>query len=62
MHKFHIHSFYLDILSAATIVLMNTLRILSATLNIIFLDSLQNLVYFGLYQHRTVSFYIHFYL
>ena len=35
MHKFHIHSLHLDILSAATIAVMNTLRILSITLNII---------------------------
>jgi hypothetical protein len=35
MHKFHIHSVNLDILSAATIATINALRMLSTTLNII---------------------------
>jgi len=39
MHKFFIRSLYLDIVSAANIALMKTLRILSTTLNKIFLKS-----------------------
>jgi hypothetical protein len=62
MHKFHIHSVHLDMLSAATIALMNTLRILSTTLNIIIFKQFTELVYCVLYHHRTVKFYVHLYL
>jgi len=62
MSRVRIHSVHRDILTAATIAVINTLRILSTTLSIILSNSLQHLVYFVLYHHRTVDFYVHLYL
>ena len=63
MHKFRIHSLYLDNLNAANIALINTLRILSTTLNII---SFRQFTELGLFwfipSQNSELVYVHFYL